>query len=107
MTTASEVAHGDEDKVSTGQAAHLLGVDRSTVFRLIQRGDIPAEETTFGDRTFHRIAMEDLKEFQRKREAKILDAPINHRDESPSPAEPTPQRQHLPRSQAPGPKAVA
>lgn len=78
------------EKVSTGKAAELLGMARQSVLRAIKRGDLPAEITAGDGRDHYSIELEDLKEFQRKREAKILDAPINHQ-----------------RSQAQGPKAVA
>lgn len=77
MQTGENAPNRPDADVSTGQAAHLLGVDRSTIFRLIKRGELTAEEIELGERTFHRIALADLEDYQRKREAKILNAPIN------------------------------
>lgn len=63
--------------VAPVKAAKLLAVSRQHVLRLINSGELAAESFEVGDRTFHRVPLESIREYQRKREQKILSAPIN------------------------------
>ncbi|GAA4923276.1 hypothetical protein [Nesterenkonia rhizosphaerae] len=67
----------ETERVSTGRAAELLGMARQSVLRAIKRGDLEAETIQGDGRTHYSVALTDLKAFQRRREAKILNAPIN------------------------------
>lgn len=65
------------EQVATVRAAKLLAVSRQHVLRLIKTGELDAEEFQVGDRTFHSIPLDALREYQRKREQKVRSAPIN------------------------------
>lgn len=67
-----------KDNVTTGKAAGLLGIARQSVLRAIQRGDLEAEVTEGDGRIHYSIPLDALREYQRKREQKILSAPINN-----------------------------
>jgi excisionase family DNA binding protein len=52
---------GEQEYVSVGVAADILGVTRQTIRRMIKRGDLPAEQTDLGDnRVSYRIKRSDL-----------------------------------------------
>lgn len=57
-------------KLTTQQAADLLGVSRPTVVRLIEQGDLPAERV--GNR--RRISLGDLLTYRAKRRKRQYDA---------------------------------
>lgn len=51
-------------KVTTQQAADLLGISRPTVIKLIDNGEIPCEKTTGG--RHRRLNLEDVLSYQQK-----------------------------------------
>ncbi len=65
------------ERVSTGKAAELLGMARQSILRAIKRGDLAAEVTEGDGRPHYSIALTDLRDYQRRRENKVLSAPIN------------------------------
>lgn len=73
----SKDANAPSEFVSTGEAARLVGLNRSTIFRAVQRGELSAEEFEVDGRTYYRVPMTSLKDYQRRREEKVLTAPIN------------------------------
>lgn len=50
----------ENDYVSVGTAADILGVTPQTIRRMIKRGDIPAEGTIMGKTIYYRIKRSDL-----------------------------------------------
>jgi excisionase family DNA binding protein len=54
-----------EDKLSTQQAADMLGVSRPFVVKLLEEGQIPFEKVG----THRRIQLSDLKAYEQKQEA--------------------------------------
>lgn len=46
--------------ISVSKAAEILGVSRTTIHAMIQRGDLPAERVPFGSRFIYRIDRADL-----------------------------------------------
>ncbi|MDS2172493.1 helix-turn-helix domain-containing protein [Nesterenkonia sp. CL21] len=65
------------EKVTPAVAARLTGQARTTITRAIQRGELPADPVDIGGRTYHLIDMADLREYQRKREERVLSAPLS------------------------------
>ena len=57
-------------KLTTQQAADLLGVTRPTVKRLISVGELPAEKVG----TRHRLVLRDVLDYQQRRRAQQYDA---------------------------------
>ena len=57
-------------KLTTQQAADLLGVSRPTVKRLIAVGELPAEKVG----TRHRVVLRDVLEYQQQRRAQQYEA---------------------------------
>jgi excisionase family DNA binding protein len=51
--------------LSTGEAAQLLGVHRSTILRYIEEGKLPAQVLPGGQ---HRVRREDVEKLLRSRE---------------------------------------
>lgn len=65
------------ETLTTGRAAQLIGISRSQMLRLLRSGEItPAREST-GPHDPYLVTIEELRRYQAKREAKILNAPIN------------------------------
>ncbi len=48
------------DELTTAEAAELLGVDTSTVYRMWKRGDLPARLTPKGHRRYARAEVERI-----------------------------------------------
>ncbi|MDV6296941.1 helix-turn-helix domain-containing protein [Rhodococcus aetherivorans] len=60
-------------KLTTQQAADLLGVTRPTVKRLISVGELPAEKIG----TRHRLVLRDVLDYQQRRRAQQYDALVS------------------------------
>jgi excisionase family DNA binding protein len=53
--------------VSTKEAAKQLGVGKSTVLRMIDRGDLDAYRKTLADRSHYRVYQSSIEDIKKRR----------------------------------------